>query len=52
MKLLTIDRFVGSSVLYFFPMEMTCVNFLFVRKPEKRGGKRGRTGGGGSFCGA
>ena len=49
---LKIDGSARSSVSYFFPMEMSRVNLLFVRKPKKRGGKRGRTGGGGIFCGA
>ena len=30
--------------LYIYPMEMSRLNFLYVRKPEKRGGTRGRTG--------
>ena len=38
---------IGFSFIH--PMEMSRCNFLFVRKPEKRGGKRGRTGGGGIF---
>ena len=40
--------FFGSAMslvfFYIYPMEMSRCNFLFVRKPEKRGGKRGRTG--------
>ena len=45
-------RYVVCFYFFLIPWKCLVENFLFVRKPKKSGGKRGRAGGGGIFCSA
>ena len=45
-------RYVVCFFFFLIPWKCLVENFLFVRKPKKSGGKRGRAGGGGILCSA